>query len=79
MREQQNGQSGRQAGQRARSRVSKGRYHDVDEVRAWAMAREQRAAFFKARALRKLWVLQQQQVNSARAPRLTGAQAYTAV
>lgn len=33
-------------------RVSKGRFHDVDEVKAWAMAREQRAAFFKAKALR---------------------------
>lgn len=71
MREQGNSLAGQ--------RVSKGRYHDVDEVRAWAMAREQRAAFFKARALRKLWVLQQQQVNSARAPQPTGAQAYTAV
>ncbi len=60
-------------------RVSKGRFHDVDEVRAWAMAREQRAAFFKARVLRKLWLQQQKSRGSAGMPNLTGAQAYTAI
>ncbi len=50
----------------ANERVSKGRFHDVDEVKAWAMARQQRAAFFQAKALR-LKFLAQQRAESARA------------